>query len=87
MVKKDWREFDTEGILKGMLYGMTTNELMTDNRFRHCKSVRDYSVEILERIYKLTFPLSNGKLLEEEIWDRGPLAKERKDYCFLCPNN
>lgn len=25
--------------------------------------------------------VQNGKLLEEEIWDRGPLAKERKDYC------
>ena len=67
MIKKDWREFDTEGILKGMLYGMTTNELMTDNRFRHCKSVRDYSIEIIERIYKLVFPLSNGKLLEDNI--------------------
>lgn len=66
MVKKDWRQFDSEEILKGLLYSMTPNKLMTDNRFRHCKSVRDYSIRVLDEIYTKSFPFTDWSKMAED---------------------
>lgn len=48
---KDWKDFDVEMLLKGMLYSMTPNIKMTDNRFRHSINVSELSCRILKHVY------------------------------------